>query len=707
MHAGIGDGLTLIDAGRTAALTVCGIQKRVELGALQRPLVLLPRDTLAAAVEQPGELTSISVILRPGADIRAFCADHAAEMPRQVVLEPAEMVRTGFDRRVRASRLALMIGSMLTFLSAAFIIVTGLTAGVTERQRELAVIRSIGASRPQVFLSQLAAGMAVGAAGLVAGAPLGVGLTALLLACFRDVLPAGLHLSPFGLLLALGGAILAGGAGSAYPAWLASRVPPTQAMSYGARPPRVRGFVACCLAAAMLIALHLVLIRADDPESRFRSWVSLGLPSVFIAYFLLAVPVVTLLACLLGPLLAAACGLPRGLLSRSILATPFRHGLTAGALMVGTAILVAVWTDANSLMRGWLDRIRFPDGFALRHAGLRPQQRLAIESLPFVTATTPIGRLPLEVRDRRVFGIRDLTPSVVQCFGFDAGAFFHMNTIDWVQGDPAEAIPALQRGEGIIVADRFLTARGIGLGDRLTLGRGRTSHDFCIVGVVSSGGLELATQLFGIYDAYMEYSLGSVFMDIESLRRVFDNHDIHILQVNLAPDIPDEEAERRIAEAAPGVVFRSGRWIKTAIDDIAATLLTVESVIAFAALVLASLGVGNIIIANIAARRFEYGVMRAIGSSRWLLVRLILAEALLLALTGGLVGTALGIHLSWVGTIHNRGLLGLDVAVRVPPVPVAAGWAVLVSLVLLAAVPAALSVIRPPPCSLLAPGRNG
>src|SRR6185503_1678789 len=162
-----------------------------------------------------------------------------------------------------------------------------------------------------------------------------------------------------------------------------------------------------------------------------------------------------------------------------------------------------------------------------------------------------------------------------------------------------------------------------------------------------------------IRSQYMEYSISAVFIDFETMKRDFDYRDVVMLQINLAKEMDDKEVIRRIAEIAPGVSYNSGRWILKTINDVAAGLLAVQSTIAFAALMLACLGAGNVILANIHARRYEFGVLRAVGGHRGVLVRLILGEAAVLALTGAIVGTALGIHLAWVGAIHYRGLAGL------------------------------------------------
>lgn len=707
LKAQVGDRLEVQRFGDPVPLRVAGIYGRKRLSALQRPALLIDRGTLQAATGRTGQLTSILMILKDSREVSAFCARHAGEIPPALSLEPAEMIRAGLNRQIAASRFGFTIASILTFMCASFIIVTALTTSVTERQRDMAVVRCIGAARHQLFASQVIVGACMAALGAAAGIPLGIGLAAGLVWWFRDLLPAGFSIHPLGIQLALIGAAASGVLGAIYPAFMASRVSPMQAMAARAKPPRRSSLVWCAFAGLAFIGLQLALLTSPDPERRFLSYVYAGMPAVHIGYFLLAVPLLGVAAMPLGGVLGAALRLPRGMLGRSLLGSPFRNGFTAGALMVGIAILVSTWAGMTSIMHDWIGKIRFADGFAYKYSGISKSEQEAIARLPEVSSVCPIGYVSLRVIGRQIFGVQGLAPPNVTCFGFEPDRFFAMNAVEWAAGDPAVAIPRLKDGTGILVADRFLTTQKVKIGDRITLGSGRVEKEFEIVGAVNSAGLDIATQSFGIRSQYMEVSISAVFMDFRTLERVFDFHDVIMLQTNLKGPIDDKAMIKRVADAAPGVAFTSGRWIMETVNEIAAAILTVQSTIAFAALVLACLGAGNVILANIHGRRYEFGVLRAVGGGRSMLARLILGEAAILALAAALVGTALGVHLAWVGAIHYRGLAGLPIQLRFPAAPTAIGALVLLVMTLLAALPGVRSVVRGEPRRLLAAGRNG
>ena len=191
--------------------------------------------------------------------------------------------------------------------------------------------------------------------------------------------------------------------------------------------------------------------------------------------------------------------------------------------MLGLAILTASWAVGVAIRHDWIDRIRFADGFAIDPAGFNQEDLDAVRDLQFITDTCELNRLPVEITDQQVFGIEGIYSKNAMGIGFDPEVFFALNAIDWVEGSLKEALPALKNGVGVLVADRFQTAKGYNVGDSITLKVGRAEQVFIIVGIVSSAGLDLATQLFGVRDLYSEYAVSTVFIDRQVVADVFGN----------------------------------------------------------------------------------------------------------------------------------------------------------------------------------------
>jgi len=704
-----GDRVRVQRFGPPLEFTVCGVIERPKLGVLQRPFVEIGRaDLVAAGGGGDDRVSSVSCILAEGTDVLAWCEEHDAAFADPLTLEPAERIRTGFDRQVAGGRLGFTLAATMGMLACAFIIATGLTTAVSEQQRELAMARCIGASRGQLVGGQLLVGATIAGIGTTIGVPLGLGLAAAVVAWYREYLPAGFVASGEGVALAIGGSLLAGLFGAAFPAVQAARVTPLAALAVRARPPERRTFVAITLAgAACLVAQALAVGFAPDPQSRFWIHSLLGIPLVFVGWFLLSPLVLRIVARTLGPAVGALLRLPPGVLERSLAAMPFRFGFTAGALMAGMAILTSTATNGTAILEDFRERIRFADGFVFRTSGLTPEQQATIAAMPGVLAAAPVGYLPVRLAEGERLGVDGLGPTSVICVGFVPRDFLALNRLEFLRGDPEEAIARLERGDAVLVAEEFLTARGLGVGDTVGLGGLEGDRRFEIAGVVGAAGLDLATQVFGIRNAYMEHAVSCVFMHFDAVERHFGTREALLMQLRLAEDPPgrtgeiDAELERAVGESIPGAVFASGRSIRRTVEEVGTTMVRVSSSVAFAALLLACFGMGNVVAAGIAARRHEFGVLRAVGGGRGLVPRLVLAEAGLVALAGSVSGLALGWTIATVATVLYRELAGLDLRQPFPVGAVLTGLGVTLTLTLLAALPAALPLARAAPRALL------
>jgi putative ABC transport system permease protein len=702
LRAEIGDILLLQRFGEPMRLEVSGFYARPTLGMMQRPEAIAARSTLELASDRPGQVNVISIILEEGMDVLQWCSDTADRLEAPLLLEPAERIRTGFDRQARAGNLGFLLGAVIAFLSCAFIVATGMTTAVVEQERLMGVMRCIGASRRHLFTAQLLAGALLCAGGGLLGVPLGAAIGWVVVRSLREWLPEGLAIEPLGVLLAVGGALAAGLAGSAYPAWRATRVSPLVALSIRSQPPPHGGMLLCGVSGLACISVQLLLIAGLREQVRFWAYAVVGLPLLHIGWFLLSPPLLALLTALVGPALSRSAGLPPGMLVGSLRAAPYRAGFTAGALMVGISILVSTWSNGLSLVQDWLAAIRFPDGLAFRVTGITPAEQERLAALPFVQSFSPVGYLPLRVGGDAALGVQGLAPPNVICVGVDPQSFFGMNALEWRQGAPEVVIPALGRGEGVLVAREFLEARELGVGDTIRIAGGRIEHDFRILGVIGATGLEVAAQWFGVSSAHTEHAMSVVVMDSVTVKRLFGSDEARMVQLSLDPIVADGDVEAAIQDAVPGVLFKSGRELRRTIEQVAAAALATTSGVALGSLLLGCFGVGNVIAAGAHARRHEFGVLRAVGGGRWLPARLVCAEAAMIGIGGAVAGTCLGLHLAWTSVILHRDLIGLVMRVVVPAGPILIGTAVAALLAVLAALPVGWVVARRTPRELLA-----
>lgn len=696
----LGDTLSEVKLfGRARSWTVVGVSRQPPLGGRPQAFTLIG----PSAGEQPEELSELGLILVSGAPPADEVAEaRQADLPENLILQPTAKVSSGLEKNLASSRIGFMLASVLAYLSASFIVLTAMSTDVVQRQRELAMLRCIGAERRVMAASQLITGAIVGVLGAVLGAPLGIGIAWAIIEAVREQIPGGLVIAPGFVVVSAGGAVLSGVLGAALPAYRVATISPLEAMALRSRPVTQRGLHLTLLAALLGLGLMVALIAIpSDGQVVFWGYATVGLPAMFVGYFLLSVPVTRTLAELLSRPVEVVLRLPPRLLSRQIARAPYRYGFTAGAMMAGLGLMVAIWTQGGAVMRDWLDKITFPDAFVSGLA-LDEDARGRVAALPFVEDTCAIALQPVETD---AFGIRALQSYRTTFVAFEPEPFFRMTTLAWDEGDPETALPRLIEGGAVIVAREFRTARGLGVGDTFTCTHEGRTFEFDIVGVVGSPGLELVSKFFNSGDEFTEQSLHAVFGSRADLRDRFGSDAIQLIQIDLAEEADDIEAVTAIREATLGsgvLDAGSGRQIKEEIRRFVGGSLLAFSAVAIVSMLIASFGVANLIAASVQGRRFELGVLRAVGTQRGTIARLILAEAVIIAASAGLLGTMIGLQGAWAGQRMYALLIGLDVTLVPPWAAIGAGWAIVAAITIIAALPATLALMARSARDLLA-----
>jgi putative ABC transport system permease protein len=706
----VGDFVEVVRVGQPPRrLTIVGITAPPPLGGKSWSYMTIPGLSKHSALS--GKLTRIEIVAREGIDPDALVATLAPNLPDTLRIESTREMLAGLGRSMRANQLGFTIGTLMAFIAAGFIITTGMSTGINERRRELAILRCIGATRRQLAAAQVLQGLVIGLAGALVGVPIGVAAAYLLLQHYEQRLQAPPVILPDRVAISFLGAIFAGVVGAALPAWQAARVSPLQALASRGRAANPRFLTLVALAGLAGVLIHLgIFTLLKSPEVVFFSYVSLGLPALMLGYFLLGVPAVLLVSRVGAPLLERLLRLPPRMLARSLSKTPYRFGFTAGAMMAGLALMVAIWTQGGAAVRDWLERIRFPDAFVIG-VGMNDDVIAAANELDVVVDTCAISLHPVTTQ---AFGVKGITKVKTFFVAFEPETFFRMSSMEWIQGDEPTARARLEAGGAVIVSREFLVARGMGVGSTFTCADDDgNEHAFDVVGVVASPGLEVANNFFDIGEDFSEQRVHAVFGSRKDLLERFGSDNVGMLQLDLRDDI-DTDAEDdaamtqvRAALLPYGVLSAgSGRQIREAITSVVRTTLVISSAVAIFAMLVACFGVANLVIAGVHARQFEFGVLRAVGGTRGQLARLVLGEAIVIAIAACVLGTLMGIQGAFGGITLNALIWGIDLALRPPVTAIALGWGFVGVMCVGAAAPAAIALARRTPRELLSATRG-
>lgn len=670
----------------------------------------------------PDRISQIRIQFKPNTDMQAFNDRWQAKlkaMDPQLRFKLSRQTRADIDKNFLLLRLISMLAGAVTLVSAMFIIVSTLAIGVVERQRTLAMLRAIGASKSQVAWLVISEGAGLGLLGVLIGAPLGFGVSVIIVLILRhwfEVVPTLDWLGVLGsALAALGASVLA----SALPAWQATRVDPLEAMAPLAAPPR-RGppwRVGLLGLALVLFDPFLLYVPLSVPyarEIRFYSHFIVGLPCLMIGFFLLAPMFVWLLGQVVAPLAAWLMRVPMAIVRQQFESGQWRLAGTCSALMVGLAVLVVMQVQGQSSLASWKIPDRFPDVFIFTRSlsGLSPQQQRQLADSPEFKRedVMPIGAFAPAVGGGIMGLLGTALPGNTMFVAVDPDRAFRLMELDFRQGTPEEAARLLAKGGYVLITDELHRLKNLNVGDTLPL-KSSTKGEipFKIAGVVWSPGIDVMVSSFDLSKQFEQQSTACVFGSLADAKKDFGVTNVYIMCANFKKYGVNKESVTQQLRKDLGddsINVADVRQLKYTIQKSMSNLLVAASTVAWGALLVASLGVTNTIIAGIRARSWQFGVLRSIGLMRGVLLRVIFVEALLL----GLVGAAMGLACGLCMTIDGRRLMQLTIGHNPPlvvpwtVVGLGVGSVILVSL--LASIWPAIRLARTEPLNLLQAGRS-
>jgi len=685
----IGDRVRVLLEGPAEKFTIVGIftfGDQQEIGALT--FAAFDLTTAQRVFDAPGLVDWINVTAEPGVSARElrtrvehevgpgydvqFARDFTADNGDQVLdfLDLLTQLLLGF------AAIGLVVG--------AFIIFNTFTILVAQRTRELGLLRAMGATGGQVIASVVAEATVVGAIASVAGLAVGFGLAAGLLALVgalgRDIPDGALVLTERTVIASLALGILVTVASSVWPAVRAARVPPVAAIN-DVLPAHTRPFRWRLLFGALLVAggIPALVIGLDRTRKAINVvdeiWlVAVGALLVFLGAIVLLAAFARPLAGILGrPLRAIDV---TGVLARgNAMRNPRRTAATASALVIGLALvgLVSIFgASAKSSVRAAVDAGIRADFIlkAQQFSGFSPQVAARLDPLPELDAVAAFrfGNVRVDTVEEVVAGVsaRELGPVV---------------DLDLQKGSIGG-----MAGDGVIVHRSAAKQYHVGVGDALTI----QFPQGLSCSTASSGPCFQSLRVAGIYA--QEDFLGLFPVDFIVAKRAYeqgfgiDDQD----QLAYVKAAGDRGAARSAIEGAlgrdfPNIDVLSRREYRADQEAAIDRFLAVTIALLFLSEIIAVLGIVNTLALSVYERTHELGLLRAVGMSRRQVRRMVRSESVLIALIGGLVGSAIGLLWGWAFTsaLSTQGIT----QVRIPVGELAA----FVVLSMLAGVGAALA----------------
>ena len=496
------------------------------------------------------------------------------------------------------------------------IIANTFTILVTQRRRQIGLLRAVGASTGQVAGRLFAEAVLLGLVGSLIGVGIGAGVAAVA-GIWTGAIYWGL-VFPLG---ELGIAVLAGVLITVFsmigPSLAATRVSPLEALQVVPSAARVKRLsitrgVFCCL--FLLLGGGLVFQAFVNPAIGLL-WAIGGGGFLSLAILLAAPFYVPVLLRLFGWLLGFMGSTVKLATSNSV-RNPRRASATAVALMLAVGLVVTLQVAVSTMRTSALSEInqRYPVDVSVRDYD-GPLKSGVVEELrrnDGVAKVVEISSKQVEL-GRRKFSVRNVNAARAEL-----GLPDRMNAPDGV----------------ILVSPETAT----NLPDRVDLpGAGQVEvrssksvpHGAAVVSEPTfeklPGQSEIREAWIKLTDRTSATALSQVMKVVSPL---------------------SSEAE-----------IGGGATMAGMLEQIVNVLLMVLTALLGVAVVIALVGVGNTLGLSVIERQRESALLRALGMQRRSLRLMLLAEAMLLAVVGIVMGVAAGSFFGWLGVVTSLGML--------------------------------------------------
>jgi putative ABC transport system permease protein len=549
---------------------------------------------------------------------------------------------------LQVSQAAFNMFGLFALATGGFIILNTFRTVVAERRHDVGMLRALGASRGSVVGMFLIEAVIQGVLGTGLGLLAGWAMAAASLAALAPLYERVIHLSVgqpvfemstwvISITLGVGVTVL----GALIPALSAGRLTPLEALR-----PQVSDFVyRRGVGRRAWVGIGFIAVALLSLATRQDGLVGLGSIAFLIGIALLAPAIVSPLAGAFSNLIEIAYAREGAVARSNIQRNPGRSAITVSAVMLGLAAVVAMAGVVVSIFAGFLgyldkslgsDYILIPRSIVLSQSNVGAGPKLANE----VRHTPGIGSVAtLRLATGKIAG------NTVQAIGIVPTDYARVASFEWAAGSSESAVAELDLGRTLIANGIYAAQNGVAAGDRVIFETPAGPKTYRVAGIGSD---------------YLNAKLSTVYVSQDNLAKDFNTTTDLLVLANVLPGADRAVVQKdldAIASEFPAFrVYSSTAWRQEqqAIFD--------QTIVAFyvlmGALALPSLlALLNTLAMSVLSRTREIGMLRAVGSTRRQVRRMVMAESLLLTSIGISFGIIAGVWLGYalVGAMNSAG----------------------------------------------------
>lgn len=633
----VGNYIEIVASGEVVKLRIVGLIEKQGVGQLNNgSFGVLPLGTAQKLFDRLGEIDQIDLILAKDLSsdqmenerlrIQDFLGDAYS------VIYPASQGRR-MTQMLSNYQIGLNFLSAMALFVGAFLIYNSFSMTVVERTREFGMLRTLGMTRSQVVTQVLVEAILMGGIGSILGLGLGLlmarGLSRLMSILLAQELIQGntpQSLLAVGLTIGILVAVIA----AAIPALRAGRVSPLEALRVRAQSQEgwlIRyGWIA---GVVLLSGAGLGLVFnpfPEDPQFRFGSMMVFAL---FLGGALVIPSTVSTWERVSRPLMGVLFGRVGKLGSRNIQRSRLRTTLTVAALMIGVAMVVVVWVMTDSFkgdLDKWLQGYIGGDLYVTSVVPIRANVIRRIEAVAGVEAVAPVRFFEVEWR------LPGKDWEKVNFMAFDPAVYTRVTNFVFSQSNP-DSLKNLAQGGYVFISSVISEKYDLAPGDQVLIKTRLGETPFTVAAVI----VDFSNQGLVINGSWR---------DMEHYFRL-DGANTLLVKVEdgFSPDKVGDEIDRYYANSERLVII-SNETLLGRISNLMRQAFSMFDVLALIAMLVGFMGITNTLTMNVIERTQEIGMLRAVGMTRGQVVRMVLSEAALMGLIGGLMGLVFGVLLS-------------------------------------------------------------
>ena len=654
----IGDRVTVLAGATPASFTIVGIAEFANVGAPGgATFALFEFRTAQELLDSRGEVDLINVVIENNFDINEVKNDITkldsenlnVINAQEAAAEQADSIKQGLD----FFNTILNVFAGIAIFVGAFIIQNTFRILLLQRTKELSLLRALGTSKRQIYRLVISESLFMSIIGSGLGIALGIGLAVAVkegLQYFEFGLPDGplvltTEAAITGLIIGITVTIFS----SLLPARKASQVSPMEAIRDSVSTPQRKSLLARLLLGSLISVVGFGVLFGvlydflDVPTLSSLQQVGLGAGVIFIGISVITPSITKPFVFLFDKIYNLLFGILGKLATENSKRTPRRTASTASALMIGLTLISlanVITTSFKAQAESLISEVILADyQVSAANVFVSPGIPTGLsEELLQLDEVTKLSRTRATVVG---FNDRPLILGAVDETVFD------LVKTDDISGNRSDFL----RENAIGILKQTAEREELFVGDEVVLTIPEEGERTFTVSYIFDWTTQPPAEFFVLLEN------NSFFADESLDTELYFNVD------KKTPEI--EEKINAIVDEYPGVEIRDEDGLVEEANNQIQLLLNVIYGFLSISIFVALFGITNTLSLSVFERTREIGLMRAIGTYRKQIRRMIFIESSIISIFGAALGTSLGIFFAWslIQTLADEGFTVFAVSI--------------------------------------------